>query len=166
MKLKYVEGDLLESNVDAFAHVANSHHTFGAGIAYFIKKRYPQAFEADLQTPLGDSKLGTFSKAIVFDKTIYNLYAMNGIGNDGNPLNRNLQYDHFHDGLYKICEDVCRYNPTHLATIGLPYKIGSDRAGGNWNIVEKIIEEVQKQFEGKLNMVIYHLSSVKLNSEI
>jgi O-acetyl-ADP-ribose deacetylase (regulator of RNase III) len=158
--MQIVKGDLLQDNNDwdCLIHCCNLFHTMGGGIAYYVKKKYPEAFQADLETENGDeSKLGTFSKAKVNNNTkiIYNLYAQNGIGNDGHPLNRNLSYDHLYNGLWKIMEDIMKEYPFGCA-VGIPAWIGCGLAGGDVNIVEAILHEINNNF-GYIHINVYKL---------
>lgn len=142
--MKIIQGDIFKGEWDILIHCCNIYHTMGAGIAKVIKKKYPEAFSADLETPFGDeTKLGTFSYAQTPDqKFIVNLYAQRGMGNDGTPLNRNLQYDFLYDALYRLCRKV-----TKQTIIGVPYLIGCGLAGGSEKIVLAILEEMENNFQ-------------------
>jgi O-acetyl-ADP-ribose deacetylase (regulator of RNase III) len=145
--VKFVEKDIFEGEYDYLIHCCNLYHKFGAGIAKKIKKRYPQAFEADRKTQYGDGrKLGTLSHAHVKDGDflIVNIYAQTGIGNDGNALNRNLSYDALYNALYKLCFSIYFQES---ATIGVPDMIGCGLAGGERSIVLAILESLEKRFE-------------------
>ncbi len=69
-------GDLLDAfdlnEVSTIVHGCNCFRSFGAGIAKSIKERYPEAYDADLNTAHGDkNKLGQYSYAeLSDDKTI------------------------------------------------------------------------------------------------
>lgn len=67
--MKIVRGDLLDladaGAFDVIVHGCNCQHTMSAGIAAQIRKRYPQAYSADLATPRDSWKLGTLSRAFV-----------------------------------------------------------------------------------------------------
>lgn len=136
--IKYVDGDLLKmfenGDFDVIAHCANCFCTMGAGIALQIKNKYPEAYSADCATTKGDlNKLGTISHTSLSKPVIVNLYG---------------QFDFRGRRVGKMDLD---YNALRLALramkekfsgkiFGLP-KIGSDLAGGDWTIIEKIIEE-------------------------
>lgn len=141
--IKKVEGDLLSfKNWCAIVHCCNLYHNFGAGLAKTIAQKFPEALEADKKTVKGSfNKLGSYSRTNG-DKIIYNLYAQVGIGNNGDPLKRNVRYDSLHDGLYKIFQEVQRNG----RTLAIPKYMGCDRAGGDWIIAEKIIESVWNRF--------------------
>lgn len=139
MSVEYRDGNLLKQiDLPAIAHQANCFTTFGAGIAREIKNTFPEAYEADLATESGDdSKLGTFSKGYNADSNlyIYNLYSQyvyaRGI--------RVTSYDAMIDGLEKIIADMKLNN---ISVLGVPARIGCGIAGGNWNIVQAILNSL------------------------
>ena len=120
-------------------HSANCFRTMGGGIAKQIKEKYPQAYEADLDTPNGDpSKLGTFSFAEVGKdpiKIVYNMYGQFRYGRE----KRQTSYDAFVSGLEKIRIHAMSKGLTRL---GLPDHMGSTLGGGNWVVVRAIIASV------------------------
>lgn len=64
--IKYTSGNLIDlafdGHFDVIVHGCNCMHTMSAGIAKEIKRRIPQAYEADLKTEKADHrKLGTLS---------------------------------------------------------------------------------------------------------
>jgi O-acetyl-ADP-ribose deacetylase (regulator of RNase III) len=76
--IKYIKGDLVrdaERDYDVIGHGCNCYCTMGAGIAYGVKMKWPDAYEVDKATPYGDSsKLGNYSKWSNGDITILNMY--------------------------------------------------------------------------------------------
>ena len=158
--MKTIKGDIFKGEWNGMVHCANLYHTFGAGVARIIADVYPEAYDSDcLTTKYGDpSKLGYYSYADIDDKTIFNLYGQEGIGNDGEPINRNVRYDHIHDGLYRVCEhidlwrDPLKVFPYILA---MPM-MGCGLAGGEWSIVEAIVKFIEKLFDN-IEIVVYHL---------
>ena len=147
--MKEIKGDLFEGEMDILAHVSNSYCVMGAGVAKQIKERYPEAYEADLATKdIGDCKLGHYSKATVKDGklTIVNIYGQVGIGNDGDPLNRNAQYDFLFDALYRLATEIINQFPTEKIVIGLPDMISCGLAGGVRRIVVAILLTIEEYF--------------------
>lgn len=137
--MKHIEGDLLTADVQAFVHQANLYHTFGAGIAFHIKNKFPEAYEADKATnPGDDAKLGTVSWAKVNrpfgEQVIFNMYSQVGMSV--------TSYGHMQKALGEIRKLMEQQN---LKTLGVPYKMGCGLANGDWNEVERIITEA---FEG------------------
>ena len=141
--IKTIDCNLLESDSDIIAHCCNCYCTMGAGVALAIKNEYPEAYDADCQTVKGDwKKLGKVSLSVVKDplthkntniKAIANIYGQHGMGGE-----KALNYDALYNGLV---ESKKRLKPT-IKSLSLPYKLGCGLAGGDWRIVEKIIEVV------------------------
>lgn len=138
--IKHRVGDLLkQTDINAILHCCNCFHTFGSGIAKTIREKFPEAYNVDLTTTKGDvNKLGTFSFTTLKNGIgCYNLYGQFNYGRDKQYLN----YDAFKNGLVLVKSDFLdRYGKS--GKLGMPYKIGSVNAGGDWNEVLKIIREV------------------------
>lgn len=108
---------------------------------------------ADCATKRGDwRKLGTFTKAVVEDGdlTVYNLYGQFGYSKRDEGI-RDLDYNALYDALDRMGDDVVANGG---ASVGLPL-IGCGLAGGNWKIVEVMIEETL--VAKGLQVVIYQL---------
>lgn len=151
-KLVYKVGDLIEAaqqgEVWIIGHGCNCFNTMGSGIAPQIKYAFPYAYNADWQTEKGDKdKLGTYSlgepEYYGYDSSlplVFNLYQQYGYGGR-NERKRDLNYNALYDALKAMGEDLhgfdCGDHNRHM--VGLP-KIGSKLAGGDWVIIEKIIE--------------------------
>lgn len=151
--LKYKIGDLLQAEVDAIAHCCNCYCTMGSGIAPKIKKEWPEVYAADCATRKGDrTKLGTFTKAVVEDGdlTVYNLYGQFGYSKRDQGI-RDLDYNALYDALDRMGDDVVANGGE---SVGLPL-IGCGLAGGNWKIVEVMIQETL--VAKGLQVVIYQL---------
>lgn len=128
-----------QSEICAIVHSCNCFHTMGGGIARQISTKYPQAYEADKKTLYGTpEKLGKFSIATLTDesnqprKFIYNLYGQHRYGKD----TRHTSYDAFVDGLNLIKIDAIQRK---IKQLGLPFNIGCNLGGGNWDIIDFII---------------------------
>lgn len=135
MPLIHHEGDLLQSDCDAIIHSCNCFNVMGAGIARQIKDKFPEAYLADQRTVKGDvKKLGTYSWARSKNKIICNLYGQYNYDGGGRKTN----YEAIANGLEAIKNrfEVLYWWPK----IGFPYGMGCGLEGGNWSIVEKIIE--------------------------
>jgi len=145
--MKVVKGDLIKlvkgGHFDVIVQGCNCQNTMGKGIAKQIKAEFPEAYEADCKTISGDkSKLGSFSHADIFreDGTYFVV------------INAYTQYDYrptyVDDGISRVNYDAIRqvfkvinfmFKPINFR-IGYP-KIGCGLAGGDWDIVSKIIDE-------------------------
>ncbi len=134
--VKQIVGDLIKSakngEFDVIAHQCNCFNTMGSGIAFSIKKEWPEAAQVDAATVKGDiSKLGTITYTKNTNPIIVNLYGQfdywsNGVLTD-------------YDALLKALTEMKQNFPGKK--IGMP-KIGSLRARGDWSVILPIIEKV------------------------
>lgn len=135
MKLEPITGDLIqfakEGRYQAIVHGCNCFCNMGAGIAKQIKHEFPNAYLADTYTKLGDKKkLGSYSA-----------YDSNGLI----VINAYTQYRYSRTQMqanYKAIRSV--FNKINInfkgLLIGYP-KIGSGLAGGDWNVISRIIDD-------------------------
>ena len=134
--IKYINGDLikLSSKFDVIAHCANCFCTMGAGIAPQIKHKFPEAYAADCETTSGDqSKLGTITYTETTKPIVVNLYGQYDY--KGRQFGRmDLDYSALRLALRAMKEKFSG------KTFGLPM-IGAGLAGGDWDIIEGIIQE-------------------------
>ena len=145
--MKTIEGNIITYGIsglfDEILHGCNCHCNFGAGLAKEMKQRIPQAYKADLGTIKGDkSKLGAYSKAIVnFDGhilTVLNCYTQYNYGWD----KQNADYD----AIRKVFNSIYNEYKDSKLRFGIPL-IGAGLAGGDWNIIIKIIQEEMKDLD-------------------
>lgn len=120
---------------DVIIHGCNCFCNFGAGIALQILNQFPEAYEKDKATEVGDeSKLGTYTSAPIVRNgrqfTLVNAYTQYGCGVD------KVRCDY--DALDTIFKSIAiDFNGLR---IGYP-KIGAGLAGGDWEIISKIIDK-------------------------
>ncbi len=137
--MRTIGGDLIAlakaGHFDVIAHGCNCLHVMGGGLAAQIRRHFPQAYAADLATPLGaQSKLGTCSVAHIAIET-GTLHVVNAY----------TQYDYGTERV-QVDYDAVRNCMTWLGgtysgqRIGLP-KIGAGLAGGDWPLIEAIIRD-------------------------
>lgn len=152
--LIYKDGNLLTAtDIEIIAHQANCQNTFGAGIAKSIKEMYPKAYHADTMAYKdGKAVLGSYSFCHLDGhiKKIFNLYGQN--------LNGKAKRKTNYDALYTALEGMRNYltdNDEDLVptNIGLPYLIGCGLGGGDWRIVERLIEVAFHNYNGEV--IIY-----------
>lgn len=131
-------GDLLEqTDLTHIAHQANLYHTFGAGLALAIARKFPEALEADKKTPFAEnSKLGFYSQTDAAQHggpVIVNLYSQRGFGAGSTHY---IALEMALRALERSLRDQT------AVRIGLPFKLGCGLAGGDWGRVRTIIEAV------------------------
>lgn len=164
-----IEGNLIklaqEGTYTEIAHGCNCFCVMGAGIAPQIAKAFPEAEKEDNTTVRGDkNKLGTFTFADVQDDhlentlTVYNLYTQFGTGGrkKGEP---DIDYDALRSAFTALNNDIkgidrgCYYEEVdRTQVLGIPM-IGAGLAGGDWEVISKIINEVTPDV--KIELVVY-----------
>lgn len=149
----YKDGDLLRSDCTTIMHQANCCSVMGAGIAKSIAQMYPEAEKIDKEFRLNyKDRFGWFTKAKAENGvTIVNLY---GQLKPGRGLQTNYEMlEKSIDRFFKWTENGT--TKANLQKIGVPYKMGCGLAGGDWAIVEKILERQSE--EHNVNIFIYKL---------
>lgn len=144
--IKTIKGDLIDlfkqDEFKAIAHGANCFSTMGSGIAWQIRGNFPEAYKADVEdarAPL--TKLGSFSRGIVENGEVYNLYTQFEPG-------RNFEYSALKSSLEKLIfylEAKASVSGLPILPIGIPL-IGAGIGGGNWNVIKEIFEESPLKF--------------------
>ena len=147
--IKYIDGDLVKEAelFDVIAHCCNCYCNMGAGIAPQIKAKFPDAYAADCATSRGDeSKLGTISFSEATTPIVVNLYGQyDYTGRRHGEMD--LDYDALRSALRAMKEEFSGL------LFGLP-KIGAGLAGGDWEVIEAIIEE---ELEGERVIVVNYV---------
>lgn len=148
----YRKGNLIlaaqRGDVDVIAHSCNCFCNMGRGIAPQIASAFPQAKEADDCTGRGDkAKLGMFSKADIERAnsvlTVYNLYGQYGW--HPKQVSYGTDYISLFSALRSMRDDISNHGET--LTIGLP-RIGAGLGGGDWKLIEQMIEETFRGTNG------------------
>ena len=136
-----VEDNILNAKERLVAHCCNTKNTMGAGVALALRTRFPEVYKADcdahkcIEDLLGTTIVVPVTTRIAETEIhfIANMYAQPTYGRTG----RHVDYE----ALYKCLEGLRRQCEGYGVTaIGLPYKFASDRAGGDWRIVQAMID--------------------------
>jgi len=161
--LIYREGNLLTSReIGCCAHQANCQNTFGSGIARAIREMYPVAYEADCSAARANvNTLGRFSVGYIpvnndisSISRIYNLYGQNLYGKG----TRQTNYDALYSALEGMADDLTENDmDLPVPSVGFPYKMGSFRGGGNWDIVSRLIEVAFDDYPN--DVIVYRLDA-------
>lgn len=140
--MKTTKGDLIKlatsGEFDVIVHGCNCFHIMGAGIAKSIKTRFPEAYLADRRQSIkGDrGKLGTYTRANVLggELTVINAYTQYSYGRGPN---RESPVDY--EAIGKVFALLRKELPKG-SRVGIP-RIGAGLAGGDWQLIQSIIEE-------------------------
>tara|TARA_B000000565_G_scaffold255890_1_gene238801 strand:- start:17751 stop:18257 length:507 start_codon:yes stop_codon:yes gene_type:complete len=153
--MKKVKGDLLEmmenAQFDIMVHGCNCLHAMGSGIAGQIARRpgwqaVPQADKE--QTKKGDrSKLGSFSSAVLtindHEFVVLNAYTQYAprTSPEDCPVDYTALVDFFRELGNDLRDSAAEREANGLPPIRVAYpQIGCGLAGGDWRIVEFIID--------------------------
>lgn len=139
--IKVMQGNIIKEaqkgSFDLVVHGCNCFCTMGAGVAKQIKLNFPRAYEADKLTTKGDKgKLGTYTKAIYPEVTIINAYTQYAFSSS----KATVDYQAIQNVFTQLNKDFPN------STVGIP-KIGAGLARGDWNIIEKIINDSTPDLE-------------------
>jgi O-acetyl-ADP-ribose deacetylase (regulator of RNase III) len=145
LKIEMVKGDILNAKDPVIAHCCNIRNTMRAGVAEALRRRFPEIYEKDKEVYIGYGRklLGhcevvpvSSDPGTTFIKQVANLYAQPTYGNCGRYVN--------YEALYESLEGLRTYMLLHTDyhSIGMPYKIACERAGGDWNIVYAMLQTV------------------------
>ena len=153
-----IVGDALSPPTGLIVHGCNAQGVMGGGIALAVKNKYPEAYDA-YRTAYETSglELGTIIPVEVrLDKWIINaitqdLYGLNRVSFS---RGRQVSYDAVAECFYKIVQFARTLDIDNLDII-YPL-IGAGLGGGNWFIIDKIIDEA---INGEFNQVIYGFKS-------
>lgn len=140
--MNIVKGDLVKAvspsspcydGTQMMLHVCNNKGVMGSGIALQVKNQIPDAYRAykEFEHAYGEIPLGTISTCY----NVINLHAQDGYGQG----RRHLDYE----ALYSSLEKAALYiEKQGIERVGVPYLMGSDRAGGDWRVVYSMLESV------------------------
>jgi O-acetyl-ADP-ribose deacetylase (regulator of RNase III) len=141
MKIIYKQGDLLSCTEPIIAHGVNAQGVMGSGVAKAIKEKYPSAYQVYIDS---HRTLGTNTWARADDcKFVVNMVTQQFYGR-----NKKVQYVSYHAlgmcflELNSWCSSSFRDDCPHVA---MP-KIGAGLGGGEWEVIEGIIERVSSHF--------------------
>jgi len=143
MKIMYKQGDLLECEEKVIVHGCNCQGKMGAGVAKAIREKYPNVFKEYKmlcdhysQDKKLDSLLGRCQIVHCPDgKIVINTITQMNYGRQKGVVY--VSYAALRTIFASLNEFSRRTNTKEIA---MP-KIGAGLAGGDWAVIEKIIEE-------------------------
>jgi O-acetyl-ADP-ribose deacetylase (regulator of RNase III) len=139
--------NILVEETGVIVHSCNNRGVMGSGIAKQIKDMYPEVFV--VYTREDSLDMGKIIPVQVSErKYIINLIGQDGYGRDGK---RYMSYDAFYDGFRRI--NSFMHTLDHVPELKFPL-IGAGLGGGNWDIIEKIIDvTIDKKFKKTLFVI-------------
>lgn len=144
-KIEYIRGDLFAALPEnpqrpiIIPHIVNNIGAWGSGFVIPLANRFPRSKEMYLKYYKLNS-LGDIQTIIDDEYYIVNMFAQNGISDkstgDGNRVKKPIKYVSLIKCMENIKNDMNRYFDIYCP------RFGSDRAGGNWEFIEELIEEI------------------------
>ena len=152
--MKIIQGDIIAAfkagEIHVLVHQVNCQRVMGAGLAKQIKQAFPQHYTDYMQTTprLGGSVITCLPDGDIYVVGIY--------GQDRYGKGLHTNYQALADGLDKLVGGISPAN-IQRTRIGIPYKLGCGLAGGDWGVVQDIIESVEQRYNTEFS--IYKLGS-------
>lgn len=138
----------------------NCRGVMGAGLAKQIRARWPGIYApyADICRNKGAQALGTMFPYVTPDNgpVICNCFAQDGYGRD----RQYTSYQHLRKSLLQVktyVEGCLKEVPKPSASIRIPYGLGCGLAGGDWDVVYGILNEVFCDCDNCLHVYICKL---------
>lgn len=132
MGIEYIKGDLFSAPQKYILHGCNAQGVMGSGVAAVIHKDFPLAYKAyrDEWLQSHELRLGDIIPVDCGDRTIINAILQQYYGRDGK---RYVSYDAVALAMEKV---EYQFSGKEIA---MPM-IGAGLGGGDWNVIESIIE--------------------------
>lgn len=149
MAVKIINGSLFQTIAPVICHQVNCRGKMGSGVAKQIRELYPMAYEryrlmCDLGKDNPSRLLGCIQHVYCKDdssatgaRVIVNMFAQDRYGYDGICYTDYRAFEHCLEKLKRIVEPD--------SSIAMPCKIGCGLAGGDWNIVYDLIDQILGQ---------------------
>lgn len=135
-RINYVKGDATNpqgEGIKIIVHVCNNVGKWGAGFVLALSKKWSEPEKEYRSKPthsLGDIQIVPVDNNIL----VINMIAQHDVRSYDNP--KPIKYPYLTECLKQVNAFAKQIN----GTIHMP-RIGSGLAGGDWNVIEKIIEE-------------------------
>jgi O-acetyl-ADP-ribose deacetylase (regulator of RNase III) len=130
-----VKGNLLDATEHIIAHQVNCQRKMNSGVAKAIREKYPEVYEKYQNTI---PQLGFVDTIFVVKPDIHfinNMYSQDKYGYDGKQY---TDYEAFRE----CCKTIVKNCKKSKLSVAMPYKIGSDRGGADWDkIMDILLEE-------------------------
>jgi len=142
--IKIIDGNILEAKENIIGHSCNCMGVMGSGLAKQIRNKYPKVFK-DYQTYLTNIKFSiqALGKCQIVkaeeNKYIANLFGQYKYGRD----KQYTDYTALEEALFSLKVSA----KDHNKSVAIPFNIGCGLAGGSWEVVYKIIEEVFSDYD-------------------
>ena len=148
---KYIKGNILDASQKYIAHGVNCQNKMGSGVAKVLFNKYPEVkkmyhnyYNFMINQGYRNNLLGSIDLVECKGHNVFNCFTQNYYGYDGKKY---VSYD----AVYKCFVELKKR--LHNKSIAIP-KIGCGLAGGNWEIVSRIIDDA---VGNNLDVYVYYL---------
>ena len=135
--IEYIKGDLFETDCDIIAHQVNCMGVMEHGVAFQVRDKFPDVYNNyRIYCRQNKNLLGTiFICPSLYEngKIIVNMFAQETYG-------KGLHTDYV--SLFKCLGLLHDLAEEQKVSVALPYKVGCGLAGGDWSIVQPMVEDV------------------------
>lgn len=146
--LIYKNGDILKATENIICHQVNIDGIMGGGLAKQIASTYPicEIAYADMCKESKKDYEKLKGKCLLY---------FNGEKRIANCFTQKPNFDTDYEALKKCFTYLMELCKSHDYTICVPYKYGCGIANGDWNIVEKIFENLSDKYS--IDIAVYKL---------
>ena len=151
MPIKYVKGDLFSTDIKCIAHGCNTAGVMGSGVAAVVKKKFPntfKAYEVECMVPsdyvgiidLAHHRASLLGKTVVWSEknyVIFNMFTQGDWSRAYGTDHRYVSYDAVQE-CFEAANNLIKKDEDKRLAIPM---IGAGLGGGDWDIIEKIIEK-------------------------
>lgn len=147
MSVEYIKGDLLSfAKWNCALSCVNAQGVMGSGLAKSIRDRWPAVFDAYHEAhKAGELELGTFTVVEVEPgKRVISLVGQQFYRKDPVDKTRFANYEAIYSGmeiLRAALEEAVAVGRGPYS-LGIPFKLASDRAGGDFAVIDSMIHSV------------------------
>lgn len=150
-EIEYVQGSVLDVGADVIIQQVNCMGVMGSGLAKTIVERYPEVLllykNRAKAIRRGQSKMGDAQIIECNDGTyVCNLFSQYSYGYDGRLYTK-------YEAMYSALEKVGKY--FHGKKIAVPFRLGCDLGGGDWEIVSLMIEKLLGETDNRIVVCMY-----------
>lgn len=159
MKITTKDGDILAAKTDVIGHQVNCKGIMGAGLARQIRERHAYVYAKYKHFCMSNKPSALLGRCLLSETINYSDlkppdYVANLFGQKGtSALWRQTDYDAVRNALTELEREMRKLK---LQTLGLPYGMGCGLGGGDWRVMESIINEVFD--ESPITVTIYRLT--------
>lgn len=148
MNIDYRIGDMFKGGHLYIAHGCNAQGVMGSGVAYLVHRDYNYAFSAYKRKydteGLQLGEVVAADSALLGEPTIFNCITQDHFGTDQRYAN--------YGAIQKCIQRIDAYMETRRVSHWVSHEvafpmIGAGLAGGDWQIIERIIERNAKNFQ-------------------